>query len=183
MKQKGFTLLEISIVIATLGSIALAAMPVLLDIHRQAYAAMLQSSHSSLNTALKFFQARVVIDDAENERQIIYIDRNVKLLNGMPEASADSIRALLEIDLPVAGGSQIDEPCEGSDFCIIGQQYPNSANFVDIPDYQFSDYSGLDRVVYVWPQGYTLAKEECYFYYVNQSSTESVVKGSVTSGC
>ncbi len=47
--------MEITIVLATLGSIALAALPVLLDIHRQAYASMLHSSQSSLGTSLKFF--------------------------------------------------------------------------------------------------------------------------------
>ncbi|WP_369397494.1 type II secretion system protein [Vibrio hyugaensis] len=183
MKSKGFTLMEITIVLATLGSIALAALPILLDIHRQAYASMLHSSQSSLGTALKFFHAKVVIDDAEESRHITYVDRKVKMLSGMPEASADSIRALLEIGLPVKGNSQIDTPCTGSDFCIMGQQYPNSAHFVEIPKYQFADQSGLDRVVYIWPQGYTLTEEACYFYYVNQASTESIVRGHVTDGC
>lgn len=50
--------MEITIVLTTLAFIALAALPVLLDIHRQAYAAMLHSSQSSLGTALKFFHAQ-----------------------------------------------------------------------------------------------------------------------------
>ncbi|MCR9626420.1 MULTISPECIES: hypothetical protein [Vibrio diabolicus subgroup] len=175
--------MEITMVLATLAFIALAALPTLLHIHRQAYASMLHSSNSSLGTALKFFNARVVIDNAAEQNQVHYIDRNVKTLSGMPEASANSIGALLEIDLPQSGVSKIDVPCKGSDFCIIGQQHPNSTHFVSIPDYQFVDQSGLDRVVYIWPQGYTLAEEACYFYYVNQASTESIVRGHVTEGC
>ncbi|HAS3049797.1 TPA: hypothetical protein I6Y83_005269 [Vibrio parahaemolyticus] len=183
VKSKGFTLMEITIVLTTLAFIALAALPVLLDIHRQAYAAMLHSSQSSLGTALKFFHAQSVIDNAYDQEHVHYIDRQVKTRKGMPEASADSIRALLEIDLPARGYSKIDVPCKGSDFCIIGQQNPNSAHFVAIPDYQFLDKSGVDRVVYIWPQGYTLAEEACYFYYVNQASTDSIVRGHVTQGC
>lgn len=175
--------MEMAIVLATLSFIALAALPIFIDIHRQAYASMLQSSHSSLNTALTFFRARVLIDDAEQNQHLLYADRTITMLNGMPEASANSIRALLDIDLPVSGESQIDEPCRESDFCIIGLQHPNSADFVDIPNYQFVDHSGLDRVVYIWPQGYTLFDEACYFYYVNQASTDSIVKGHVTRGC
>ncbi|MGR5236299.1 type II secretion system protein [Vibrio alfacsensis] len=183
MKPKGFTLMEVSIVLATLSFIIFAALPVLLDIHRHAYISMLHSSQSSLGTALKFFRAQVLIDDAQERRQIHYIDRKVDMLSGMPEASADSIRALLEIDLPNKGNSQINQPCEGNDFCVMGQQYPSSEYFVSIPGYQFSERSGLDRVVYIWPQGYTLAEEACYFYYVNQASTESVVRGLATEGC
>lgn len=175
--------MEMAIVLATLSVIALAALPIFLDIHRQAYASMLQSSHSSLGTALTFFRAQVMIDDAEERRQITFVDHQVKMLSGMPEASSNSIRALLDIDLPVSGESQIDEPCRESDFCIIGLQHPNSTDFVDIPNYQFVDHSGLDRVVYIWPQGYTLFDEACYFYYVNQASTDSVIKGHVTRGC
>ncbi|YCO01256.1 hypothetical protein ACB087_09560 [Vibrio sp. VNB-15] len=175
--------MEITIVLATLGSIALAALPILLDIHRQAYASMLHSSQSSLGTALKFFHAKVIIDNAEEYQQITYVDHQVNMLSGMPEASANSIRSLLEIDLPIRGNSPIDEPCKGSDFCIMGNQFPDSAHFVEIPEYQFADYSGLDRVVYIWPQGYTLNQEACYFYYVNQASTQAVVRGHVTDGC
>lgn len=175
--------MEITIVLATLGSIALAALPVLLDIHRQAYASMLHSSQSSLGTSLKFFHAKVVIDDAQDSQQITYVDHQVKMLSGMPEASANSIRALLEIGLPAKGNSPIDKPCHGSDFCIMGDQFPNSTHFVEIPKYQFIDHSGLDRVVYIWPQGYTLESEACYFYYVNQASNRSVVRGHVTEGC
>ncbi|MHA2715478.1 hypothetical protein ACXZ7B_12445 [Vibrio owensii] len=175
--------MEITIVLATLGSIALAALPTLLDIHRQAYVSMLHSSQSSLGTSLKFFHAKVMIDDAQERRQMTYIDHQVNMLSGMPEASANSIRALLEIGLPAKGNSPIDKPCEGSDFCIMGNQFPNSAYFVAIPEYQFADRSGLDRVVYIWPQGYTLESEACYFYYVNQASTRSVVRGHVTEGC
>ncbi|MCV3264143.1 hypothetical protein OGZ01_22270 [Vibrio harveyi] len=68
----------------------------------------------------------------------------------MPEASANSIRALLEIGLPAKGNSPIDKPCHGSDFCIMGNQFPNSTHFVEIPKYQFIDHSGLDRVVYIY---------------------------------
>lgn len=175
--------MEITFVLATLGSIALAALPILLDIHRQAYVSMLHSSQSSLGTSLKFFHAKVMIDDAQERRQMTYIDHQVNMLSGMPEASANSIRALLEIGLPAKGNSPIDKPCKGSDFCIMGNQFPNSAHFVTIPEYQFADHSGLDRVVYIWPQGYTLEREACYFYYVNQASTRSVVRGHVTEGC
>jgi MSHA pilin protein MshA len=178
--HNGFTLIELIIVVIVLGIISVLALPRFLNIQDNAATSTVQGVAGSLHSSLQLANARVQIDEADTT--IEYSGETITLVAGMPQASAGSLRALLEIDVPATWTPDWETvPCDEQEFCILGNMNPGKPGYVAVPGYTLVD-SG-DNASYIWPKGYILESNGCYAFYINEASQEKYYSGAVTDGC
>lgn len=181
-KQQGFTLIELVIVIIILGILAAIAAPKFLNLRSSAVSASVQGVEAALSSAMTLAITRIEIDNAESS--VEYLDQTISLTAGMPDASAGSLRALLEIDVPASWTRNWETvACDEPEFCILGNMFVGKSGYVEVPNFPLSSNGGLDRVSYIWPNGYTLNSNGCYAFYINEASKEIYNTGSITDGC
>ncbi|WP_394241063.1 pilus assembly FimT family protein [Vibrio astriarenae] len=181
-KKQGFTLIELIVVIVVLGILAVVAAPRFLNLSSNAYEASIQGVGGALKTSLQLAESRIVIDNAQDS--IDYQGETISLTNGLPAASAATLRVLLNIEVPPSWTRNWQTvPCDEPEFCILGNMFPGKNGYVEVPNYPLSSNGGLDRASYIWPRGYVLESEGCYAFYINEASKEVYHTGSVTSGC
>ncbi|KGJ93800.1 Tfp pilus assembly protein FimT/FimU [Colwellia psychrerythraea] len=106
-KTKGFTLIELVVVIVILGILAVTAAPKFIDLTRDTKAATLEAIGGAMASGLQLINARAIIDNQQLGTGIIQIAGvDIPLYNGYPSVrGADSfpdqnaqVKAWLEID-------------------------------------------------------------------------------------
>ncbi|MFA0081166.1 type II secretion system protein [Vibrio breoganii] len=129
MKQRGFTLIELVVVIVILGILAVTAAPRFLNLQTDARIAGLEGLSASIKDAAKLSYSKAAIEGVEQQDRS-YVESNLGILElkyGYPEAKAENGLGIL--DLVELGGDDIDdndwEVCYGSgnDDC-----YPHSGS-------------------------------------------------------
>ena len=93
--QKGFTLIELVVVIVILGILAVTAAPKFIDLTGDAKASVIQAVEGSLNSAADMAHAKALIADEVNG-SISVNGSTINLVNGYP--SKTSINDLMDID-------------------------------------------------------------------------------------
>lgn len=182
VKQQGFTLIELIVAVVIIAIVAVVAAPRFLNLSSDASEASINGVEAALKSSLVLAQARIEIDNAENS--IDYQGQTISLTAGMPSASADTLRALLNIDVPASWTRNWTTiPCNEPEFCILGNMYPGKSGYVPIPNFPLTSNGGLDRASYIWPRGYILESNGCYAFYINEASNELHYAGSVSNGC
>ncbi|WP_438864662.1 prepilin-type N-terminal cleavage/methylation domain-containing protein [Neptunicella sp.] len=175
MQQRGFTLIELIIVIVILGILAVTAAPKFIDLQEDARGATIEGVRASLNTINSVVHAKALvkgITNADEQDMAVTYD-------GGSLAAAD-------IDFLYLGADATTDWVALLDI--------NSADFTIAQD---DDASGLEGavgtmtanpVVFVYPT--TLASPTagtdpgtCYAYYIEATSSTPPVIGSVTTGC
>ncbi|MFQ6372653.1 prepilin-type N-terminal cleavage/methylation domain-containing protein [Shewanella sp. YIC-542] len=180
--SKGFTLVELVLVLALLAIVAAVALPKFVSLRQEAQVAKVQSLSGSLSASLALVKAQVAIRGAGTTVQVNGAD--VVLTGNMPAASADSLRALLQLEVPSSWTRNWQtQPCQGSDFCILGNMFVGKNGYVAVPGHPLQGNGGIDRAAYLWPRGYTLQSQGCYMYYINEVTTNTTYSGAITSGC
>ena len=104
-QQKGFTLIELIIVIIILGILAVTAAPKFLDISADANTSALQGVQGSINSAVVLARSQARIDglnvtdlyDGSDDVTVSLDDSSIDLDRGFPAPHADNILALLDI--------------------------------------------------------------------------------------
>lgn len=104
-QQKGFTLIELIIVIIILGILAVTAAPKFLDISSDANTSALQGVQGSINSAVALTRSQARIDglnvtdlyDGTTDVQVTLDDSTIDLDRGFPAPHADNILNLLDI--------------------------------------------------------------------------------------
>ncbi|GAD80427.1 pilus assembly FimT family protein [Vibrio ezurae] len=180
--QQGFTLIELVVVIVIMATLAVVAAPRFLNLSSNAVEASVNGVEAALKSSLSFADAKIAIDNAKNS--IDYLGQTISLTGGMPEASAGTLRALLEIDVPSSWTRNWQTvPCDEPEFCILGNMYPGKNGYVAVPSYPLTPNGGQDRASYIWPRGYVLKSNGCYVFYINEASKEIYHSGSIVSDC
>ena len=177
MKNSGFTLIELVVVISTLGILAAVAAPRFIDLSSDAKASVIQNISGNLKTAIKFTVLKDQIAGG-NSDSINYNGNTITFTAGNPTANAQHMRYLLEMDLPsttfTSNWSTI--PCKNSEFCVVGNRPPS--------DNRIPPIDGFNRGtgVFLWPNGYVL--DDCFAYYLNvaEDGSEPIVD-YVDTGC
>lgn len=119
MKQKGFTLIELIIVIVVLGILAVTAAPQFINFQSDAREATVKGAQASIQGAMQLAYAKALIEGKENEPTASIDTENgpVTIAYGYPTANAAGITvaAGLENDwTPIPGTAATDTPAEGS---------------------------------------------------------------------
>ncbi|CAH0530233.1 pilus assembly FimT family protein [Vibrio hippocampi] len=179
---RGFTLIEMVISIVIMAVLAVIAAPRFLNLQQDSKQATVEGVSAALASSLKLAESRIIIDNAT--QSIDYAGENISLTGNMPAASADTLRALLHIDVPSSWTRNWwEDPCDEPEFCILGNMYVGKGNYVEVPGFPLDSNGGLDRASYIWPRGYTLQSEGCYAFYINKASAEVYHTGAIVSGC
>jgi MSHA pilin protein MshA len=130
-KQKGFSLIELVVVIVILGVLSAVAIPRFVGMSADAKIASLKTIESSLQSAARLVYYKAVIygneRDAENN-EIVIDDRNVLIKYGYPVAISESSSDILDM-IELAGPIQ---SCGGSGkTCNSGDQTQLVIGFLD----------------------------------------------------
>lgn len=176
MKNAGFTLIELVIVITILGILAVIAAPRFIDLSSDAKASVIQNISGNLKTAIKFALLKDQIAGGNGD-PIDYSGNTVTFIAGNPTPSATQMRYLLEMKLPsstfTSNWSTI--PCKNSEFCLVGNRPFSDNSLPEIVD--FTSGTG----VFLWPKGYIL--DDCFTYYLNLADGSEPIIDYVDTGC
>ena len=97
-KQRGFTVIELVVVIALLGVLSAVALPRFLDMNREATIATMEGVVGALETAITLSHSQAFIDGTHTQPSatITVEDRVVSMVNGYPAGTATGIPQLIE---------------------------------------------------------------------------------------
>jgi len=179
--QRGFTLIELVVVIVILGILAVVAAPKFIDLKGEATAATLKSIKGSLSSGVNFIQSKAMIQgkyDVEVATTLTFDGLTFTTYNqGVPrEIWNDGFKALIDGDFNHlgSGAGQMSTVCSGNEFCVIDI----------LPASNVITGKGGYGIFFI-PNGYKLADKDCFAYYAFQitaglltyKETETVVDG------
>ena len=181
MKSKGFSLIELVIIIVIIGIISVLAAPKFLNISRDARIALLKGVKSSLITASEFVHTRAIIQGIETNKDKTYIDAGdvkIKVETGYPIANwMQSIRYLVTLN-NIAFTTNKKTKCQ-AEWCGLGNQS-------EIPS---GDIAKLDatsdntpKVAKIYPRGFSY-NDQCGVYYVNYYNGQPPTIGIEDKDC
>jgi MSHA pilin protein MshA len=98
--QKGFTLIELVVVIVILGILAAVAVPKFVDMQGEAKKGVLEGIRGSWKSAVMMSHAKWLAGGGDDTALDINTDGtdDVDLVNGYPQASPDNLDALVDLD-------------------------------------------------------------------------------------
>lgn len=178
-QQRGFTLIELIIVIVILGILAVTAAPKFLDIQGDAKASVVKGMEGAMKSASDIIHAKSLITGASgSETGTLTLKGSATVTTDYGYARHDWGQAWVEM----LDGTFIEvnnnNACS-SDFCV-DESYNITTNISP------TVLTHSDRALIVFPKGTTRAGA-CYAYYVHDesASAEGAIPtiGSVTTGC
>jgi MSHA pilin protein MshA len=159
-KQKGFTLIELIIVIVILGILAVTAAPRFIDIQSDARKETMQGVKAALQGASQLVYAKAAIagvqNQATNTDDVTITNQDISVVWGYPDANNVTATNLGNfVDIDVAGDSQLEfvaAATAGADSFIVKFrnidtvvasgcyiQYTNAGSNGDTPDFVVVD--------------------------------------------
>ncbi|MGJ8682080.1 type II secretion system protein [Paraglaciecola sp.] len=169
-KSKGFTLIELVIVIVILGILAVTAVPKFISLQSDTNKAVLVSVKGAINSGsdLIFLKAKIQNIVSGN----LSVNGDTVPIEGGYMVGRGTSSFLKVMDLSgVTTGLAITDVCP-TDFCTHG----NESTMPDV----LGSTGGLG--VYVWPKNYTV-DDDCYAYYYNIEDGSEPLIGVIESGC
>lgn len=133
-EQKGFTLLELVVVILILGILAALAIPKFLSLEREARIAVLQSVQSVLKSGSNLVYAKAAaagVHTANNQDIAITATETIRADYGYPEPDRADIELLFDdlkrISFEEPNGTTVDLRLDGIATCSVRYQAPAAA--------------------------------------------------------
>lgn len=157
VKQKGFTLIELIIVIVILGILAVTAAPRFLDLSKDATISTLQGMEGTLESAVNLVYSKAEIE-TQTDGDGSITDDGITILThgGYPTANwLNSVRYLIELDTQNFTNAAVVCPTE---WCGLGNQTTSPGG---------SSVTGDGRITKIYPEGYTY-NQQCGVVYINR---------------
>jgi MSHA pilin protein MshA len=181
MQQRGFTLIELIIVIVILGILAVTAAPKFIDIQGDARAATLDAVKASMNSTSSLIHAKTLIKGvADLDGQTMKVKYNGGSIN-----AADIDYLFLGADTTSDWVALLDLSAVEFSFGMDTAALTNLEGAVTPMT--------ADPVVFVYPSSYesptatassTVTPGTCYAYYIESAgSNVNPVIGTITTGC
>ena len=178
MHTKGFTLIELIIVIIILSVIGITATSKFLGIQKDAKIAKMQTMVSVLKSAQSFVETKILLNPEQlNNNQNRFTLPNgdqIRVRAGLADGRwNNTFIHLVNFD----NISQINNNCTDSDlqWCVRqrGQAWFNNRGYASL---------GTGRGFVIFPFGNNLNNDRCYVYYINQNNnaTPASISPSIT---
>ncbi|MFH6952745.1 prepilin-type N-terminal cleavage/methylation domain-containing protein [Pseudoalteromonas sp. XMcav1-K] len=175
MKNHGFTLIELIIVIVILGLLAVVAVPKFLNLQQASRISVLEATAASMKATAEQVHAKALVQDVKNGSvQLDELGISVLVYNGYVEGYWNGAwRYILNIgkETPFTSPSAV---CTANSLCGVGRQQT-------APGFPLAT-NGAQGLILIWPQGLRLS-DECYAYYYNREDGTQPNTGVVSSGC
>ena len=181
-KQKGFTLIELVVVIVILGILAATAAPKFIDLTGDAKAATLAGVAGSLSTGVNLIQAKAMIQGKHNvtsANTLTFDGLTFTTYNqGVPrEIWNNGFQQLIDGDFTHigSGSGPMNTICSGSDFCVIDNLLASNV---------IAGKGGYG--IFFVPKGHKLADKDCFAYYAFQITAGKLAykeTNTVVDGC
>ena len=170
--RKGFTLIELIIVIVILGILAVVAAPKFVDLSSDAKVATLQGMKGAMESASTLVYAKALITQKTGETDIVTVSgEDIAVRYGYPAANLAGIATAVNLDINFISG--LSEVCT-DEWCGLGN-WSSLPSGVTIPS--------TARVTKLFLSGYSYT-DECGVYYINYRDDDIQPEiGIETDGC
>lgn len=175
MKQQGFTLIELAVVIIILGILSAIAVPKYISLKRDARIATLEGIKGAMSSTSTLVEMKAQVEGV-GESGSIEIDGKAILISHSYIAGHwnSAWRHALNIGKDITY-TRVNLACTLNDICAVG----NQSNHSGVPNDIITSGNGL---VMFWLEGDKL-EEHCYAYYYNPSDGNTPSIGIVNEGC
>ncbi|MCM2680493.1 pilus assembly FimT family protein [Echinimonas agarilytica] len=172
MRERGFTLIELTAVLVMVAIVSSFAVPRFTDTHKSAVESNLEAMRGALSSAVDLVHMKAQIEGKISGSDSVDVGgTTISIFDGYPIAHWNrSVRYLVSLD--DESFSRVNSECD-SDWCGRGNQ-------LSLPG-QLS-ISIMGRAAKVWLNGYEWA-DSCSVYYVNNLDGSPPLIDVVTDGC
>lgn len=171
--SRGFTLIELIVVIVILGIISIVALPRIVSLSGDANISVLQGIAGSLRSSSNKVRAKAIIDNV-NDGQVLINNTQVRIRGGYMDGRWNSaIRRVVNLGTDM-GFTNRGAVCSINRICGVGAQR-------NAPGLPFSVTGGRGLALF-WLEGRRIS-ERCYAYYYNPYNGNPPEIGIVDQGC
>ena len=171
-KSKGFTLIELVVVIVILGILAATAAPKFIDLTSDARIATLKGMQGAMRSGVKLIYAKALIEKKTSGANTLTVgSANISLHSGYPVGNWIAGMRYI-VDLDAVSFSNASAKCT-VEWCGRGNQTSTPSGVTT---------TAPGRLGKVYPEGYSW-NDQCGVYYINHQNGSEPVIGIETADC
>jgi len=159
-RQRGFTLIELIIVIVILGVLSVTAAPKFLNIQDDAIKSTLKGIDGSLNSTMSIILGKSIVSNVDKKESAKIDDINIGY--GYPLATEDDIEAAMDINIDIDGNG---------DFSYMLTMLGNKDGI-----------GGVSNSIVMYPNG-KVKDDNCFIAYIQADETTPASTMLELSGC
>lgn len=174
LSSKGFTLIELIVVIILLGILSVAVAPKFIDVSVEAKVATLNTMAGALSSGAKIVYGKAAVQNKVSASDSIDLyNTTIELYSGYPVAKTAALKYVVGLEAFDFGSTPFND-CDVQ-WCGVGNISSSSA-------YTSLSIEPGGRYAIFFLEGYKYS-DECFAYYVNPLNGSFPETGTITDGC